>query len=34
MIGEIVMKYKKEQNTLPKDILDLVQKYIDGDYIN
>ncbi|MBC5996545.1 hypothetical protein EAI30_05525 [Romboutsia ilealis] len=27
------MKYKKAQNILPKDVLDLVQKYIDGDYI-
>lgn len=27
------MKYKKAQNILHKDILDLVQKYIDGDYI-
>lgn len=27
------MKYKKAQNILPKEVLDLVQKYIDGDYI-
>ena len=27
------MKYKKAQDILPKDVLDLVQKYIDGDYI-
>lgn len=27
------MKYKKAQNILPKDVLHLVQKYIDGDYI-
>lgn len=27
------MKYKKAQNILLKDVLDLVQKYIDGDYI-
>ncbi|WP_332841337.1 CD3324 family protein [Paraclostridium bifermentans] len=27
------MKYKKAQNILPKDVLDLVQKYIDSDYI-
>ncbi|HBG5345398.1 TPA: hypothetical protein KQG29_002801 [Clostridioides difficile] len=27
------MKYKKAQNILPKDVLDLVQKYIDGNYI-
>ena len=27
------MKYKKAQNILPKDVLELVQKYIDGDYL-
>jgi len=27
------MKYKKAQDILPKDVLDLVQKYIDGNYI-
>ena len=27
------MKYKKAQDILPKYVLDLVQKYIDGDYI-
>ena len=27
------MKYKKAQNILPKEVLDLVQKDIDGDYI-
>ncbi len=27
------MKYKKAQDILPKDVLELVQKYIDGDYI-
>lgn len=27
------MKYKKAQNILPKEVLDLVQNYIDGDYI-
>lgn len=27
------MKYKKAQNVLPKDILEIVQEYIDGEYL-
>lgn len=27
------MKYNKAQNVLPKDVIELIQKYVDGEYI-
>lgn len=27
------MKYKKAQNVLPEEILELIQNYVDGEYL-